>query len=127
MAHQNSLPYGHRYTPNTADFFKWSRNLLSLIKYMSPAKKFGPQRCTARSSKCHPGMEPDKVTPTFFSYARLFKSSFICHLVFISWQFKKYFHGNGGLDGAQAPEVFLAYVRAKRGYFQPIFHKILCF
>ena len=81
MAHQNSLPYGHRYTPNTADFFKWSRNLLSLIKYMSPAKKFGPQRCTARSSKCHPGMEPDKVTPTFF---------FLCKII------QKFFHLSSG-------------------------------
>ena len=127
MAHQNSLPYGHRYTPNTADFFKWSRNLLSLIKYMSPAKKFCPQRCTARSSKCHPGMEPDKVTPTFFpmqDYSKVLSS-----VIWFSYpgNSKKYFHGNGGLDGAQAPEVFLAYVRAKRGYFQPIFHKILCF
>ena len=33
---------------------------------MSPAKKFGPQRCTARNSKCHPGLEPEMVTPPYF-------------------------------------------------------------
>ena len=128
MAHQNSLPYGHRYTPNTADFFKWSRNLLSLIKYMSPAKKFGPQRCTARSSKCHPGMEPDKVTPTFFpmqDYSKVLSS-----VIWFSYpgNSKKYFHGKWGVSMRPRPlRSFWLMLELKEAIFNQFFIKFYVF